>query len=76
MNTFSAVIDKLGGPIEVARVLGQTPDGVRKMRRRNRIEPMYWPVLVEMARERRVAGVSIMRLASIAVNSPRKRKAA
>lgn len=76
MDSFASLIDKLGGPVEVAKVLGQTPDGVRKMRQRDRVDPTHWPTLVELAKAKQVRGVTVASLATLAVGRPRKRRAA
>lgn len=66
MNDFASVVDKLGGAVEVSRHLGISPDGVRKLVKRNAMPYRHWPKLVELAAAKKVRGLSIPKLAEIA----------
>jgi len=70
MNTFSDVVSKLGGPAVVADHLGMTPDGVRKLAKRNAMPTKHWPKLILLAEQQKVRGLSANTLARIAVARP------
>ncbi|MFO1080828.1 MAG: hypothetical protein U1E23_09410 [Reyranellaceae bacterium] len=74
MQSFCDLIDKLGGPVVLAPVLGQTQDAVRKMRARNRVAPMHWRALIDLAREQGVRGVTVERIAALAMTAPSGRR--
>lgn len=73
MDSFSTLIDRLGGRSVVAAAIGSNAEAVRKMSERNNIRPEYWPALIGLAREKRISGVSFASLTKIA--PPRKKKA-
>lgn len=72
MDSFSSIIDALGGPAVVAPAISANTEAVRKMASRNSVRPEYWERLIDLARERRVAGVTYAALTRIA--PPRKRR--
>jgi hypothetical protein len=66
MDSFSSLFKALGGPDEVARKLNLTSDAVYKMAQRHSVRPKHWAPLVELARDRKVRGVTLDSLARIA----------
>jgi hypothetical protein len=66
MDSFSSLFKALGGPDEVARKLNRTPDAIYKMAQRQSVMPKHWPLLVELARDKKVRGVTLDSLARIA----------
>ena len=66
MDSFSSLFKALGGPDEVARKLNLTSYAVLKMAQRQSVMPKHWPPLVELARAKKVQGVSLDTLARIA----------
>lgn len=73
MDSFTAIIEVLGGPSVVASAINANTEAVRKMARRNSVNTEYWEGLIELARERRVSGVTYAALTKI--KPPRKRPA-
>jgi hypothetical protein len=73
MDSFSTIIQALGGPSVVASAINANTEAVRKMARRNSVNTEYWESLIELARERRVAGITYAALTKI--KPPRKRPA-
>lgn len=57
----------------MASAIKANTEAVRKMARRNSVSSEYWHDLIELARERRVAGVTYAVLTKI--KPPRKRPA-
>ena len=61
----SEVIAKLGGPAEVAAMLNRPYTTVHSWQQRKAIPPSAWAELVEVAREKRVKGLTFEALAAI-----------
>lgn len=70
MDSFTNLIDKLGGPVAVAKAIRQGDAAVGKWKIRNSINARHWPDLVKLAAEKRVKGVTMEKLCDLA-----KRKA-
>jgi hypothetical protein len=66
MDSFASLFSALGGPVEVARHLKVTPDTVRKMVSRHAVRVKYWPVLIELAHDKKIKGITRDTLARIA----------
>jgi len=45
----SHIIDQLGGPAQLARAIGQTPQAVRQWKSRGRIPSQHWPAVIQAA---------------------------
>lgn len=73
MDSFSALIDKLGGPAKTARAVDMDPGTGRQWKRRNNIPATYWSKLIDHARDRRVKGVTIEMLGKLAMSTMEKR---
>jgi hypothetical protein len=56
MNT-SDIIDRLGGPSQVALILKVTPQAVSGWRR-DGIPPFHWQAVVDHAREKKIDGIT------------------
>ena len=63
MNSFSQIIERLGGSTEAARKLGTSQQNAWDMSRRNNIPARYWPVITATFPD-----VSLHDLAQLAVN--------
>lgn len=70
MQSFTEVIARLGGPEAVAPIIGAKADTVRKMSERDSVPPEYWPALIDVARDKRVRGITLAKLAKM--KRPRK----
>ena len=71
------VIVKLGGTVEVAAMLNKPYTTVHSWRQRGWIPPSAWADLVEVARTKRVRGLTFEALAAIPKPiAPKRRKAA
>lgn len=66
MQSFSQIIDTLGGPSEAARKLGTSQQNAWQMKDRNSIPPKYWPRIIET-----IDGVSLSQLATLAAKRSR-----
>lgn len=58
MNTpdnFRALVTNLGGPKAVAVALKTSEEVTRQWKHRNSIPGLYWPQVIELAREKNVA---------------------
>lgn len=78
MRSVTEIIDALGGTTAVAAARGLPATTVASWKTRGSIPCVYWPPLVDDARERRVTGVTLQRLVDIHAAKPRvaKRSAA
>ena len=65
MKTVSDIFQELGGPANVARLLGVKPSTANEMKRRGVIRVTYWPLLVRVCREKRVWGVNYSTLVEL-----------
>ena len=67
MESFSDIIDALGGPTAAMQALGApSPQAVWNMKARNSIPARYWPRLVAAMAERGIVGVTHEGLARLA----------
>jgi hypothetical protein len=67
MNTFSSIIDTLGGGAVVARAIGEDNAGtVRQWKRRDSIPADRWPKIVQFADEQGKNSITYERLAKLA----------
>lgn len=71
MNSFSSVINRLGGAAAVAKFVGEQPGTIQQMKSRESVRPKYWPGLIAMARKKKIAGVTHAALAQIAADQQR-----
>lgn len=49
MLTIDEILDRLGGPEEAARLVGVSPDAVRKWRQARAVPPKHWPAVMAAA---------------------------
>jgi hypothetical protein len=75
-TTPTQVIEKLGGPAEVASLLKRPYSTVFSWQHRKVIPPSAWADLVEVAREKRVKGLTFEALAALPKQPAKRRKAA
>jgi hypothetical protein len=68
MDTFSAVIDTLGGSATLSKAIQQEPGTVRQWRFRDNIPPEYWPGIVSYAKRRGKGGITAATLAELAAS--------
>ncbi len=66
MDTFTSVIDTLGGSAVVARGIKANPGTIRQQRLRDSVPPEYWPRLVAFAVEQGRDDVTLAKLAELA----------
>jgi hypothetical protein len=71
MESFAALIDSFGGPLAFAEATGLKDSHVRTMKTRNSIPAEHWPVVVEAAADRNVAGVTYEVLTKLRAASAR-----
>jgi len=64
-QTFSALIDALGGSAALAEIIGKPIGTASAMKTRNVIPPAYWQEIVQHAAAAGVRGVSHELLASL-----------
>lgn len=57
------LIDAFGGPTAFSAVIGKGPSTASEMKRSGRIQPKYWPKIIDAAAEQNIAGVSYETLA-------------
>lgn len=75
MNTINELIEALGGNSAVAAHLGKRfPSTVSEMKRRGSVRVEYWPGLIELASQRKVAGVTADALMRLHVDGSRDPK--
>ena len=55
MKTVADIIDAFGGNTAMGKVIGKGPSTVSEMRRRGRIDVIYWPSLVDAALDPAIA---------------------
>lgn len=65
MQSFTEVISRLGGPAAVALILNAKVDTVRKMAERDSVPTEHWQALIDVARDKRVRGVTYAGLAKM-----------
>lgn len=70
MDTVDDVFAGFEGSSAFASALGLNLSTASEMRRRSSIPVRYWPRLVEVARERGIAGISYDSLVAMHVPSP------
>lgn len=51
VNSFTDVIDALGGTAKFARAVGMKPNTAKMAKARDSISPGWWPAVVEAAKE-------------------------
>lgn len=73
MDTFPDLIETLGGAAVVARAVKQDPGTARQWKARNRIPPAYWPGIVALAKSKKIGGVTMEKLATLATAVDRER---
>lgn len=76
MQSFSDLIDQLGGAAAVARFAGLKPGTVQQMKSRDSVQPRYWPFLIKLAQQKQVAGVTHDALIQLASRPAKHREAA
>lgn len=76
MDDFRALIKQLGGAGPVARAAGKESGTGRQWKLRGYIPVDYWPALVDLAARQGIPGVTLDKLASLAIERPRKGRAA
>jgi hypothetical protein len=54
VDTIHGLFDALGGPAEVARIIGRGGSTASEMKRRASIPVDYWPALIESARGKEI----------------------
>lgn len=65
MNSFSDVIDALGGTAKFASAVGMKPNTAKMAKARDSISPSWWPAVVKAAEERG-EDITLERLAALA----------
>ena len=70
MQSFSDIIDRLGGSTALARALDRPAGTVRQWRNRNSVPAWQWSRLVSVARARGLTSVTPEALAEIAASRP------
>lgn len=65
MRSIPDLIDALGGSAVVANERGLPYTTVASWKARRAIPPREWPGLVQLARRRKLAGVTLQRIAEI-----------
>jgi DNA-binding transcriptional regulator YdaS (Cro superfamily) len=60
MNTFSTWVESVGGPVQVAEILGCTPDAVRKWVRGERVPRPQMAAEIERASGGKVSRASLL----------------
>lgn len=73
---FAQLFVRLGGAAAVARFAGLKPGTVQQMKARDSVQPRYWPALIAMARQAKVAGVTHDTLIQLASRPSKQRVAA
>jgi hypothetical protein len=58
MRKVDAIIAALGGPKDVAEIIGTTSVHVRTMRQRGSVHIRHWPALIRAAEDRGVEGLT------------------
>jgi hypothetical protein len=64
------IIDLFGGNIPLAELVGRDPSAVSRWRI-NGIPARHWPLIVRLARRRRVAGFDDVSLTNLAAGMPK-----
>ena len=72
MESFSDLIDKLGGYLKLSEVLGLPRGTVSAMKTRNSIPPEHWPVIAREAERLGLPGVTLDSLAEL--RGPRQKR--
>ena len=70
MQTFSQIIDALGGYAKAADAIGVPAGTVSAWKTRDSIPPAYWHRLVNAAGSQGIAGVSLETLARMSETKP------
>lgn len=60
MQSFSDIIDRLGGPSEAGRKLGTTQQNASQMKHRDNIPARFWPAVIENLPELSLAALAEM----------------
>lgn len=55
MRTVTDIIRDLGGNTAVGKIIGKNPSTVSEMKRRGRIDVVYWPALCAAANDAEIA---------------------
>lgn len=64
MKTVDQIFDAFNGPAEVARIIGKRTEHATGMRRRGSIPVVYWPSLINGAKERGLSDITYDALVS------------
>lgn len=62
MSAVAALLDRFPNKSDLARDVGLNPSHIGVMKIRMQINPFLWPAIVEVARKRKVKGISIRSL--------------
>jgi hypothetical protein len=65
-DSFSRIIEALGGPAAFGAAIGIPDSHARAMKTRDSIPPEYWPATVRTAETKGIAGVTADAMAKIA----------
>jgi hypothetical protein len=76
MESFSSLIDCLGGAAVVAKFAGGKPGTFQQMKARNSVPTEYWPALIALAQERGVAGITHEYLTELSIRAKQARRRA
>lgn len=74
MRTVPEIFDALGGPLEVARILDVKNSTATEMKRNESIGVQYWRALVDHAKSKKIAWITIEELHDITADTIKKRK--
>ena len=66
MDSFSDVIEELGGPASIGEGLSEDPAKIRMWKHRNAIPSSQWAAFVELAKSRGIAGITFELLGMLA----------
>jgi hypothetical protein len=72
MESVSELIEPLGGTSAVAAALALPVTTVSSWKVRDQLPSRYWAPIINLARERRIAGISLERL--VELHSPKRRR--
>lgn len=66
INSFSDVIDTLGGTAKFARAVGMKPNTAKMVRQRNSISPIWWASITDAASKAGHHDITVEKLAELA----------
>ena len=73
VNSFSELIDELGGVTAFANAVGMKPNTAKMAKSRNSLSPEWFASVVSLAQEKRLPEITMERLVEMAAD---RRKAA